>query len=282
MGLKEILPKLDSKEFTARLRKDKRKLKGESIIKYELIPKTMNENEDDDLVWYAAYGSNLYKKRFLRYISKCNNKTPPLEGKPFSIPHKMYFAKHSSRWKDGGVAFIESRNSINEDNVLGKIYLIRRDQFIEIFHQENSKKTYDIFQINFERAIHDNQIIVPGTGWYRRIIYLGNDSGHPIFTFTGFWDDGTEELVQPSINYQRYIISGLRETYPAINLHSICYYLYKMGGTNNYEKEVTTRKDHECYICRGIIQKGEKAIVHRYFVDWNRTVSNYYHKNCHP
>jgi hypothetical protein len=243
----------------------------------------MEQEQRESLVWYAAYGSNLSFKRFKRYLAKCRNDSEPIKNKPIIIPHQLYFAKSSEKWKNKGVAFIKSKVTDSRDNqTKGRIYLITKEQFNDIFHQENSKNKYNIFNINYEQIIREQQIIVPGTGWYTRIIYLGTEEEYPIFTFTSPISDNQIEKNLPSITYQSYIISGLKETYPSMNMKSICNYLYKMGGKNCYEKEVKTIKDHDCSLCGQPIPKGEIVIVHRYFVGWRRTVSNYYHKKCKP
>jgi hypothetical protein len=70
-------------------------------------------------VWYVAYASNLFEERFLHYIrgggfrlggsyaDGCTDTTPPVANKQIRIPHRLYFAKSSSRWGGGGVAFVD-------------------------------------------------------------------------------------------------------------------------------------------------------------------------------
>jgi|ADGO01.1.fsa_nt_gi hypothetical protein len=57
-------------------------------------------------VWYASYGSNTLPGRFYYYIEGglfpcnsilyegCRDKSLPLDEKPITIPHSLYFAKH--------------------------------------------------------------------------------------------------------------------------------------------------------------------------------------------
>ncbi len=52
-------------------------------------------------VWYASFGSNLNRNRFMRYIDGgvaagakipqpgCSDKTPPLKDAPIKIPHQL-------------------------------------------------------------------------------------------------------------------------------------------------------------------------------------------------
>ena len=70
-------------------------------------------------VWYASYGSNLLRRRFMTYIQGgtpegaaegqvgCTDPTPPLDDRPVRIPHRLFFAGRSVKWENGGVAFIE-------------------------------------------------------------------------------------------------------------------------------------------------------------------------------
>ncbi|MFF5993695.1 hypothetical protein AAGS61_02920 [Lysinibacillus sp. KU-BSD001] len=46
------------------------------------------------------------------------------------------------------------------------------------------------------------------------------------------------------------------------------------------KRMVTTRKEHECYGCTGIIKKGEKSVYVRGKEDYQR-VNFHLHPNCH-
>ena len=74
-----------------------------------MILSSMKQKQREDLVWYAAYGSNLSFKRYKRYIAKCQSDSVPVKNKPIIIPHQLYFAQRSEKWKNMGVAFIKSR-----------------------------------------------------------------------------------------------------------------------------------------------------------------------------
>ena len=110
-------------------------------------------------VWYACYGSNILKERFMRYIKGgycrfngvhyigCKDKSDPLDERPFTIPHKLYFGKSPPNWEYGGVAFLDPK--MDESIVtLGKIYKITYNQFKDIKKQE-------------------------GDSWYDKILCLG-------------------------------------------------------------------------------------------------------------
>ena len=87
---------------------------------------SMNK-KNQNYVWYACYGSNLYKKRFMEYIKKCPDPSSPKGDKKILVPYPLYFAKESSRW-GGGVAFIGLRKN-RKNPSLGRMYLITEEQF---------------------------------------------------------------------------------------------------------------------------------------------------------
>jgi len=179
---------------------------------------------DDSLVWYACYGSNLKRERFMCYIqggqpegsSKvhegCSNTRPPLDERPVEIRHRLYFAKRSRTWGGGGVAFIGSERSRNE-KTLGKMYLVTREQFREIFAQENGSRS-SAPHIDFERLIDEGEYIA-GNGWYGKLLFLGRDEKdeYPVLTFTAS-DERDSSHNPPSPGYLKTIVDGLCESYP--------------------------------------------------------------------
>ena len=133
-------------------------------------------DNQEKLVWYASYGSNMMYARFLCYIqggtfyankkpyNGCKkDQTPPVSSKAIIIPYEMYFGNKSSSWinKNGekaGVAFLDtSKRAIT----LGRMYLIKESQFLEIWEQESNSPE-----------------------WYHDVISLGEYEGYPVKTFT--------------------------------------------------------------------------------------------------
>lgn len=165
-------------------------------------------NDNRPYVWYASYGSNLCKERFLHYIyggnfkwggkklKGCKGKVPPCKSKFMWIPHSLYFANKSSGWRNKGVAFISTKIEENKNKwAIGRLWKITKEQYLEVCEQEgNSKK------------------------WYGKELYLGKDEENiPIITITNGKDLPPNE---PSEEYIRTVIVGLRETYSLIN-HAI-------------------------------------------------------------
>ncbi|WP_232824218.1 MULTISPECIES: hypothetical protein [Paraliobacillus] len=78
-----------------------------------------------EYVWYASYGSNLNRDKFLCYIkggkaegsSKvevgCKDKSLPIKEVTYKMNLPLYFAKNSVRWQKQGVAFIGLKQDKN-------------------------------------------------------------------------------------------------------------------------------------------------------------------------
>ena len=195
--------------------------------------------------WYASYGSNLWEERFLCYIRGgqpegatksypgCTDKTLPMDKEEIYICSEMYFAKSSGNWEHGGVAFIKTHFD-EQHQTLGRMYLITKEQFIEVVKQETDFKGE--LMIDFDKAISDGSLVFREGSWYGFIIYLGNRYDHPIFTFTH--QDNISPTTKPSNKYLRTIVKGIHETYEHLNTDEIVDYLIsKQGVADNYSRE---------------------------------------------
>jgi hypothetical protein len=170
-----------------------------------------------------------------RYLG-CSDKTPPRDDKTITIHNELYFSKSSKIWENGGVAFIKSEIS-DRANTLGRMYLITAQQFVQVVSQENAREPGDdTIVIDFKKTIDDGQSMIDG-GWYRRILYLGSETGHPIFTFTGGWEDDVIEMNAPGEKYMKVIIGGLKETYGMGDEKIIQYFLNVHGIKDLIEEE---------------------------------------------
>ncbi len=200
-----------------------------------------------DYVWYACYGSNLLTERFSCYIGGgrpvnakrvypgCSDKTLPKKQKQAHIPYELYFAKSSKTWSGGGAGFINSENK-TEAATLGKMYLITRQQFVDLVQQE--VKIEGEFDIQLYEVIKAGHLDMKNGTWYDRILYLGKEEEAPIFTFTNsvYLED---EINAPHRFYLKMIIEGLRETYQ-LSAPEIENYLRHKTGIKNapIEKEL--------------------------------------------
>ena len=133
-------------------------------------------------VWYAAYGSNINRERFMEYINECTDKTEPKEDRPYMIPYELYFASAVGRWERKGVAFI---NDEKAGITWGRAYKITMEQFKQIQEKEGCK--------------------------YEKQLQLGEIDNLPIYTFTSPFVRG--DIKEAGESYLNVIKNGLKEVY---------------------------------------------------------------------
>ena len=147
-------------------------------------------HEYDDYIWYACYGSNLSSERFTYYLkggsygnkhyTGCSDQRLWKETQWCKVNGKMYFAKQSPRWNNGGVAFYTSKA---KGQTIMRLYKITREQLEEIKIQEG--------------------------GWYDDVKYLGfAEDGYPIYTITS---KKIQSQNKPSEKYSALIFKALTE-----------------------------------------------------------------------
>jgi len=212
---------------------------------FQLLKKKMKN--DNEYIWYASYGSNISKDRFLCYIKGgkpngsqkeykgCTNKSLPIENEEIYIKSELYFAKKSGTWNGGGVGFIKVNFDENSET-LGRMYLITKEQFVEVVKQETNFNGE--LNIDFEKAIQNGNLIFRENSWYGNLVYLGNQNDKPIFTFTNA-KNLNNEINPPDKNYLKTIANGLKETYK-IDENEIEDYLKSKSGIigNKIENEI--------------------------------------------
>jgi tetratricopeptide (TPR) repeat protein len=193
------------------------------------------------LVWYASYGSNLCSRRFMGYLEGgqpdgasgchpgCRDRTPPKDDQPIKISYPLYFAKQSPAWGGRGVAFIGLRKEETEAT-LGRMYLITEQQFIDVVSQENDGAN---ISIDFQEVKQRGSMVFHES-WYGNIVYLGEQDGFPIYTFTSGKNIALEAPVAPSAQYLQYLISGLKEVYPVTDEDIVKYLITKPGIKGSY------------------------------------------------
>ena len=179
-------------------------------------------------VWYASYGSNLLRERFMAYIRGgkvpgagfdqvgCTDKTPPRQNLGIMILHRLYFAWTSAPWENAGVAFIRKEKD-DAAGTLGRLYLISEDQFREVFLQENGHRRLDVeVGLDLEKTLKERSSVLPGLR-YGTLLHLGHEQGHPIFTFTASWEDDQAPINPPGPRYLEVMARGLKEAYSLTN-----------------------------------------------------------------
>lgn len=198
----------------------------------------------ENYVWYACYGSNLFKDRFLCYIKGgkpanstrieigCRDKTEPIATDKITIDLPLYFAMRIPHWNFGGGCFLGHLSDEN-NKTLGRKYLITKEQFVDVVRQENSNNDINI---DFEKVIKNGNLIITDSK-YGNLFYLGEFQGNPIFTFTTPHNFGVLEVNKPDILYLKTILNGLREIYDFSLEYFVEYFLTKPGAKENYSKE---------------------------------------------
>ncbi len=168
-------------------------------------------------LWYAGYGSNLNRQRFICYIQGgtpvfgkkankgCTNRIAPLEDRIIKIPHHLYFAWPSSlppseNWGAGGVAFLDPKKS-ETDYSIARVWKITAEQYEAVREQE-------------------------GRDFYDHEIQLGDRDGIPVRTMTH--SSLMTDVLKPSTTYLKTIMLGLLEC--SLDIHSCAGYLKTKEG----------------------------------------------------
>jgi len=194
-----------------------------------------------ELIWYASYGSNINEERFYCYIIGgrpkyaktnylgCTDKTLPVANEELYIKSELYFANMSETWNQGGVSFLSNKVGPKSET-WGRMYLITKTQFVQIFEQETGRQNVII---DFDKALKEDYVFAKRS-WYGRIVYLGKQNGHPIFTFT---NEAELTSTRPSPEYLNTIATGIKQCYSYSNDEIIEYLLDKRGVQNEYTPE---------------------------------------------
>lgn len=177
-------------------------------------------NTDNDkqreYVWYASYGSNMLRERFLCYIKggrfpgggrdnpPCRDTSDPIAVSAYEIPYDMYFGNRSGVWEGKGVSFIDITQP---GHALSVAYLITREQFDHVAEQENA---------GIKPELNPN--------WYNTVLYLGTFEGHEVYTIT---NDSVREHNAPSETYLDTLAKGIAENYTEMSGEEIREYLEK-------------------------------------------------------
>jgi hypothetical protein len=198
-----------------------------------------------EYMWYCSYGSNLSEDRFLCYIKGgkpkgsdrtevgCRDKSLPLKNKPIKMDNELLFVESSVRWSNMGVAIVNP-NTKNNLKSYGRMYLITKEQFIDIVKQENGISLEKAQQIDFTKNNKGNNSVLLEGKRYGLILCIGEDEGYPIYTFTTSKNVDKIEINAPSKEYLQMIASGLVETYGLNNNELANYFLQFKGVKNNY------------------------------------------------
>ncbi|CAK9231555.1 unnamed protein product [Sphagnum troendelagicum] len=227
----------DSHKFATKVGHSSEIVHTSSAVSREEQVLSTREGTENSYVWYVCYGSNMWLPRFMCYIQGgqvegmvdccigCRDPSPPLASLWLTIPNRLFFGRnYSYTWGIGGVAFIDP---LPERDVKTHVraYKITLEQFKDIFHQENciqgipnQKFPIDANLIqSLKNGLPATSYTIFEDGWYGTIIYLGDQDGLPILSFTCSLDamakfrSGDLDVHGPSAAYEQAIIRGLIE-----------------------------------------------------------------------
>jgi len=157
----------------------------------------------------------------------CRLKADPLDARSYSLPYRLYFARHSTIWHDGGVAFVGDPAPVDRPT-LARIFLLRTQQLEDVVAQENSAKPGDI-ELDIGDTVRVGYQDVRNTGWYRRVLHCGDIEDLPVLTCTAAEGQAEVRAVAPSIEYLRWVVVGLHESWK-LSPTKIAEYLIEAPG----------------------------------------------------
>lgn len=175
-------------------------------------------SDDDDRLWYVAFGSNMAPEGLGRYVAGGPATVRALPRQTVRLPHRLYFAGRSRRW-GGGVAFLDPRRDPTAATP-GVARLLTRGQFEGVIRQENGRPEFVVPAEATRLAPRERYVLdVPrsadGTlGKYNCVLRLDDLDGLPAYTVTTALD---LEPAEPAPDYLA-LIHLARRSHPGIVL----------------------------------------------------------------
>jgi hypothetical protein len=185
-------------------------------------------------LWYASYGSNLSRDRFLCYLRGgrpegarrtypgARDRTLPVADTPFVLPGSVFFGGHSPTW-GGGIAFYDAGST--DDVALSRAYLITEGQFADVAAQEMRRDPGEDLDLT---TVLDERSHTLGEGHYEALHLVGELDGRPVITFTSP-EPAEVEPAAPSAAYLAMIARGLQETHEQTDAEVVDYLLSRPG-----------------------------------------------------
>ena len=194
---------------------------------------------NDNLVWYAAYASNLSWYRFSHYLEGgvlaesgrnhdgARDPAPPRAMTPLVLPGSVYFATESTFWGGGRALYDQDADG----EAVARGYLITHQQLADVLSQEMRLPPVTDWAL----PIKPGGRMQIGNGHYETVICTGKHQGRPVVTFTAPWGIADIELLEPAPSYLAMIGRGLLETVPDWDVSSAALYLERLPGVyGNY------------------------------------------------
>lgn len=194
----------------------------------------------EELVWYAAYGSNTSQVRLQCYLTGgkppggqhsypgARDPRPPRESRGVVLPGSVYFALESRVW-GGGMALWDPDSP---GEVAAVAHLITCAQLVDIQAQEMLR----IAGGRISQELSPGARIRTGEGRYDLLVCTEILEGHPVVSFTSCEELRSSQRA-PSASYLRVIMAGLREGF-GWSGSEVCSYLEQCEGIHGvWEQE---------------------------------------------
>ena len=184
-------------------------------------------------VWYAAYGSNVSRDRFLTYVQGgrprgarrtypgARDGSPPSAEVAFTMPGRVFFGWESPTW-GGGIAFYDREAG---GSVLSRAYRVTEQQFTDVAAQEMHRPRGEDLDLG-EVLAHSRHELGPGR--YETLHLVGELDGDPVLTFTTR-DPSALQSNAPMQAYLRTVATGLAQTHD-LDAGAVADYLVGCAG----------------------------------------------------
>ena len=178
-----------------------------------------------EYVWYACYGSNLNRDRFMIYIRGGSlevdghrvtekgsaDRSEPTASEVCRLPFKLLFLGHFEKWENKSAAFLDLSHREHNLKTVCRLYRITKEQFMDVVRQENGgvppkAVDFDALRKNGETDLYPDHP-------YGRLVYVEEKDGIPVVTFTctDAWLSENGSVGDPSGPYLEVIRDGLTE-----------------------------------------------------------------------
>lgn len=186
-------------------------------------------SDPDQLVWYAAYGTNLSRARMACYLEGgrppgasrsdegCRDPTPPRESRALTLAGSVRFAGRSGMW-GGGMAFYTPGHT---GEVRLRAYLLRLEQLGDLVAQETRHPVGRTFSLAPEGSTRHGLSEV-----YDLVLDLGVLDGRRLLTLSSSRDHPANP---PSSAYVRTMFDGLADGF-GMRPEARIVYLAGLGG----------------------------------------------------
>lgn len=219
-------------------------------------------------LYYASYGSNMNRNRFMTYIEGghlpgtdrvyqgCQDNEAPKDDISLKFNNPLFYAINSKLWK-GGVAFLDHTA---KGESLGRAYLITDSQFSDVVTQESGNQPKpDGPKISLDEVV-ENGVLEDHQRAYGTLVHVGDYNGRPVMTFTSKYNRedaiygdrrfaSQKDINKPGIRfmsnspsgaYMRMISRGLEESFGLSQEDQSTYFVGASGG--NYLSKKTVIK----------------------------------------